>query len=68
MAALSCALGIMPVRPSGCCTRTFSAKLGALATGAYNGYGYGYGCVANRPVYDDWGNFVGYRRVRAPCY
>ena len=41
--------------------------LGALAAGAYNGYG-GYGCVANQPVYDDWGNFVGYRRVRTACY
>ena len=45
--------------------------LGALAAGAYNGgygYGYGYGCVARQPVYDDWGNFVGYRRVRTACY
>jgi hypothetical protein len=44
--------------------------LGALAAGAYNGYGYGYGggCVANQPVTDAWGNFVGYRRIRVPCY
>ena len=38
--------------------------LGAVAAGAYNNYG----CVANQPVYDDWGNFVGYRRVRTACY
>ena len=38
--------------------------LGAIAAGAYNGYG----CVANQPVYDNWGNFVGYRRVRTGCY
>ena len=38
--------------------------LGAVAAGAYNNYG----CVANQPVYDDWGQFVGYQRVRVPCY
>ncbi len=37
--------------------------LGAVAAGAYN-----YGCVANQPVYDDWGRFLGYRRVRVACY
>ena len=42
--------------------------LGAMAAGAANNYGYGYGCVANQPVYDNWGNFVGYRRVRVACY
>lgn len=45
--------------------------LGAIAAGAANagGYGYGgYGCVANQPVYDNWGNFVGYQRVRVACY
>ncbi|HMN73725.1 MAG TPA: hypothetical protein PKA55_17840 [Rhodoblastus sp.] len=40
--------------------------LGAIAAGAYNGYGYG--CVANRPMYDSWGNFLGYQRVRVACY
>lgn len=39
--------------------------VGALAAGAYDGYGYG--CVANRPMYDAWGNFLGYRRVRVAC-
>ncbi|MCB1533772.1 MAG: hypothetical protein KDJ44_03375 [Rhodoblastus sp.] len=38
--------------------------LGALAAGAYNNYG----CVANQAVYDSWGNFIGYQRVRVPCY
>ncbi len=43
--------------------------LGAIAAGAASGgYGGGYGCVANQPVYDDWGNFVGYQRVRVACY
>jgi hypothetical protein len=47
--------------------------LGAMAAGAYNGYGYGGygyggGCVGSQPVTDAWGNFVGYRRVRVPCY
>ena len=42
--------------------------LGAVAAGAYNGYGYGGGyCVANQPVYDDWGQFLGYQRVSVPC-
>ena len=41
--------------------------LGAVAAGAYNGYGGGY-CVANQPVYDDWGQFIGYQRVSVPCY
>jgi hypothetical protein len=45
--------------------------VGALAAGAY-GYGYGYpayggSCVSNQPVYDSWGNFLGYRRVFVPC-
>ena len=42
------------------------------------GYGYGYPaaygyasparfCVARSPVYDDWGNFVGYQRTRVAC-
>ena len=38
--------------------------LGALAAGAYNNYG----CVANQAVYDSWGNFIGYQRVRVACY
>lgn len=38
--------------------------LGAIAAGAYNGYG----CVANQPVYDTLGNFIGYQRVRVACY
>ena len=43
--------------------------LGAVAAGAYNGYGYGYGdCIANQPVYDDWGQIVAYQRVRVACY
>ncbi len=42
--------------------------LGALAAGASGGYGYGgYGCVANQAVYDQWGNFAGYQRVRVAC-
>jgi hypothetical protein len=24
-------------------------------------------CVARNPVYDDWGNFVGYQRMRVAC-
>jgi hypothetical protein len=43
--------------------------LGAVAAGAAGGYGYGgYSCVANQPVYDPYGNFVGYQRVRVACY
>lgn len=42
--------------------------LGALAAGAYGGGYGGYGCVANQPVYDSWGNFIGYQRVRVACY
>ncbi len=38
--------------------------LGALAAGAYNNYG----CIANQPVYDEWGNVVAYQRVRVACY
>ena len=38
--------------------------LGAMAAGAANNYG----CVANQPVYDQWGRFVGYQRVRVACY
>ena len=33
-------------------------------------YGYAYParfCVARSPVYDDWGNFVGYQRLRVAC-
>jgi len=32
----------------------------------YGGYGYGYGgCyIARQPMYDDWGNYLGNRRVR----
>lgn len=44
--------------------------LGAVAASAYPyGYGYGYrSCgVQNQPVYDGWGQFVGYRPVRV-CY
>jgi hypothetical protein len=44
--------------------------LGAAAAGAaqgpvYAAPGYGGGCwVERRPIYDDWGNYVGRRRVR----
>jgi hypothetical protein len=56
--------------------------LGAVAAGAgsypyYPGYygnpaayGYPYAarfCVVRNPVYDDWGNFVGYQRMRVAC-
>ncbi|MGC1863164.1 MAG: hypothetical protein WA733_19125 [Methylocystis sp.] len=55
--------------------------VGAVAAGAgaypyYGGYGYpaayGYAyparlCVTRSPVYDDWGNFVGYQRMRVAC-
>ena len=43
--------------------------LGAVAAGAAGAYGpgYGYGCVANQPVYDPYGNFAGYRRARVAC-
>jgi len=51
--------------------------LGAIAA-SESQYDYGYGypaypyrrgrlCVVNSPVYDDWGNFLGYQRVRARC-
>ena len=35
-------------------------------------YGYAYPaparfCVTRSPVYDDWGNFVGYQRMRVAC-
>ena len=33
-------------------------------------YGYAYParfCVAQSPVYDGWGNFVGYQRMRVAC-
>ena len=47
----------------------------AIAQQNQNNYGYGYAqparrarlCPANQPVYDDWGEFVGYRRVRVAC-
>ena len=47
----------------------------AIAQQNQNGYGYGYAqpvrrarlCPANQPVYDDWGEFVGYRRVKVAC-
>jgi hypothetical protein len=48
--------------------------LGAIAAGAGAGGwgggwgGYGYSCIANQPVYDSWGNFIGYQRVRTVCY
>jgi hypothetical protein len=57
--------------------------LGAMAAQNSYGYGYGgygqpyYGyarpyrrarlCVANQALYDDWGDFIGYRRVRIAC-
>ena len=55
--------------------------LGAVAASAVqNQYGYaqpyyGYArpyrrarlCVANQALYDDWGDFIGYRRVRVAC-
>jgi hypothetical protein len=34
----------------------------------YGGYPYGYGgCVRYRPIYDQWGNYLGQRAVNA-CY
>ena len=47
----------------------------AIAQQNQNNYGYGYAqpvrrarlCPANQPVYDEWGEFVGYQRVRVPC-
>src|SRR5208283_5136763 len=33
-------------------------------------YGYAYParfCVVRSPVYDDWGNFAGYQRMRVAC-
>ena len=47
----------------------------AIAQQNQNNYGYGYAqpvrrarlCPANEPVYDEWGEFVGYRRVRVAC-
>lgn len=48
--------------------------LGAIAAGAANSYGYGYPayqtygtCIARSPIYDAWGRFMGYRRVRVAC-
>lgn len=44
--------------------------LGAMAAGAYangpyyNGPYYGHGCFERRPIYNRWGDFIGYRRVR----
>ena len=42
--------------------------------GGYYGYPAAYGdayparfCVVRNPVYDDWGNFVGYQRMRVAC-
>ena len=47
----------------------------AIAQQNQNNYGYGYAqpvrrtrlCPANQPIYDEWGEFVGYRRVRVAC-
>jgi len=51
-----------------------AAGLGlGLAAGAlaypYYGYGYGYddGCYRYRPIYDQWGNYIGQRPVNV-CY
>ena len=38
--------------------------------GYYGSCGYAYPahfCVTRSPVYDDWGNFVGYQRMRVAC-
>lgn len=35
-----------------------------VAASPYYGYGYGYCHIAHQPVYDDYGNYVGVRRVR----
>jgi len=49
---------------------------GILGVGAYAGgypypysysYGYSYACPASQAVYDQWGNFLGYRQVLVPC-
>ena len=44
--------------------------IGGLAVGAIAAEASGYGydtCVARQPVYDDYGNFIGYRRARVAC-
>jgi predicted lipid-binding transport protein (Tim44 family) len=39
--------------------------VGALAAGAYNGGYYGGDCYFDRrPVYNHWGDMIGYRRIR----
>lgn len=44
-----------------------AAASGGYAYGPAYAYGPGYGCVASQPVYDSWGNFRGYRRIRVAC-
>lgn len=39
--------------------------LGAAAAAASAPYYYGYPCLASRPVFDMYGNVIGYRRVYA---
>ncbi len=42
--------------------------LGAMAAGAAAAPAPVYGtCIARQAVYDDWGRFRGYRRVRVAC-
>lgn len=38
--------------------------LGAMAASAVSN---SYSCVADQPIYNRYGNFVGYRRVRVAC-
>lgn len=50
--------------------------LGADATASPYSYPYaypypynyaGHGCIARHPVYDEWGGFAGYQRMRVAC-
>ena len=38
--------------------------LGAMAASAESNY---YSCVGRQPIYNSWGEVVGYRRVRIAC-
>ena len=51
------------------------AVVGSAIAQQNQNYGYGYAppvrrvrhCPANQPMYDEWGDFIGYRRVRVAC-